>query len=178
MAKSAKTAPQAPKSPSKTPELVPQPHGGALLSGGQKGNKGGPGRPTGALRARMFGALDEQLAVASDIASGQPVEMQEINLPDVLAHVECPSCGGGLQPKSVDDMLAKITVRGSASAGERLRALDFLARYGLGAIKAVSEDDVRSRVERTLDVIAELVTKEQYARIVPELQKIWTEKGE
>ena len=27
------------------PELVPQPHGGALLTGGVPGHKGGPGRP-------------------------------------------------------------------------------------------------------------------------------------
>lgn len=33
------------KSAAKTPDLVPQEHGGALLSGGVPGNKGGTGRP-------------------------------------------------------------------------------------------------------------------------------------
>lgn len=33
------------------PKLRPQPHGGALLSGGKSGNRGGPGRPPEYLRA-------------------------------------------------------------------------------------------------------------------------------
>src|SRR5262245_5047287 len=30
----------------RAPELIPQPHGGALLAGGKPGNKGGTGRPS------------------------------------------------------------------------------------------------------------------------------------
>jgi hypothetical protein len=40
------------KSAAKTPELVPQPHGGALLSGGLPGNPGG-GRPKDEFKSRM-----------------------------------------------------------------------------------------------------------------------------
>lgn len=35
------------------PELIPQPHGGALLAGGKPGNKGGPGRPKEELREKL-----------------------------------------------------------------------------------------------------------------------------
>jgi hypothetical protein len=35
------------------PALVEQPHGGALLSGGVPGNKGGTGRPPDEFKARM-----------------------------------------------------------------------------------------------------------------------------
>jgi len=34
----------------KRPALVPQPHGGALSTGGMPGNRGGPGRPPSQLR--------------------------------------------------------------------------------------------------------------------------------
>lgn len=34
------------------PALKPQPHGGALLAGGMRGNRGGPGRPAERLRVR------------------------------------------------------------------------------------------------------------------------------
>lgn len=46
-------------------ELIPQPHGGALLPGGKPGNKGGTGRPPNELRQRMrelgYVALEETL---------------------------------------------------------------------------------------------------------------------
>jgi hypothetical protein len=40
------------KTPDKTPgvELVPQAHGGAIKTGGNPGNKGGPGRPLKAFK--------------------------------------------------------------------------------------------------------------------------------
>ena len=43
----------------KAPELVPQPHGGALRTGGTPGNAGGHGRPPNAMRAVMRGNLEE-----------------------------------------------------------------------------------------------------------------------
>lgn len=44
--------------PKKMPTLIPQPHGGALLSGGVPGNKGGPGRTPNVIRQFMRGLLD------------------------------------------------------------------------------------------------------------------------
>jgi hypothetical protein len=40
-----KTTAKTTSEPTPVPSLVPQPHGGALNSGGTPGNKGGPGRP-------------------------------------------------------------------------------------------------------------------------------------
>lgn len=39
------------------PTLVPQPHGGALLTGGVPGHRGGGGRPSNALREQMRSLL-------------------------------------------------------------------------------------------------------------------------
>ncbi|HEX5520401.1 MAG TPA: hypothetical protein VFX29_01850 [Longimicrobiaceae bacterium] len=49
-----------PKKRGKRPELVPQAHGGALLAGGVKGNKGGPGRPRKEVRDDLVAILDEE----------------------------------------------------------------------------------------------------------------------
>lgn len=52
------------------PRLIPQAHGGALLSGRVKGGKGGPGRPSNELRAQLreglAGAVPSILAAAAD----------------------------------------------------------------------------------------------------------------
>lgn len=47
------------------PVLVPQPHGGALLSGGQRGQTPGPGRPKEHIRATMRQKLDEEMIQAT-----------------------------------------------------------------------------------------------------------------
>jgi hypothetical protein len=88
----------------------------AFRKGGKQGpgrgpQKGAPnaGRPPSALRAQMRGALAERMAVALDIADGKPV--QRLKLPtgeETEAHI-------------------------SASPADRLRALEFLAKYGLGS---------------------------------------------
>ena len=70
-------------------ELVPQPHGGALASGGYQGNRGG--RPPSQFRRRMRGSLEERLHIAEEIADD----------PD-------------------------------GRPADRIRALEFFAKYGLG----------------------------------------------
>lgn len=61
--------PVTPKSPVKTPAIVPmraQPHGGALRSGGT--NRGGPGRPPSAVRETARTLYDERLPILAAIA--------------------------------------------------------------------------------------------------------------
>lgn len=82
------------------PVLIPQPHGGALLSGGEPGHKGGGGRPPSEIRARMRGSLAERIKIAEEIADA-------------------------------DD----------SSDSDRLRALDFLAKYGLGTKQEITGKD-------------------------------------
>ena len=60
-----------------TPDRIPQPHGGALLSGGLPGNRGGIGRPPSALRERLRGSFDERVGVLEQIADDQAADPQD-----------------------------------------------------------------------------------------------------
>lgn len=90
------------------PAQVRQPHGGALYAGGVPGHRGGPGRPPSVLRELLRGSFAERLAVLEAIADGQPVV--RVRLPD------------GTETETLV----------SASPADRLRALDLMAKYGLG----------------------------------------------
>lgn len=46
---------------------IPQTHGGALLPGGVKGHKGGPGRPPAEIRLRCAESFDKHVLVAERI---------------------------------------------------------------------------------------------------------------
>ena len=46
---------------------IPQPHGGALNSGGTPGNKGGPGASPSELRARLRGSVEERVKIIEEI---------------------------------------------------------------------------------------------------------------
>lgn len=110
------------KSPGKTPvknkgELVPQPHGGALRRGSRKGNTPGTGRPPSVIREQLRGSFADRIAILEAIASGEAVE--KVRFPD------------GTESE----------VMKSASVSDRLKALDLLAKYGLGTKQEVTGED-------------------------------------
>lgn len=86
-------------------KLIAQPHGGALLEGGLAGNRGGTGRPPSALRQLCRDALGHRLSLLEEILDGAVVK-------------KCPCCDHEFQ----------LVVR----PADRLRALELLAKYGLG----------------------------------------------
>jgi hypothetical protein len=59
---------ETPKLAGELPKLIEQPHGGALLSGGVPGHKGGGGRPASEVRARCMGSFAERIKVLEEIA--------------------------------------------------------------------------------------------------------------
>lgn len=61
----------------------------------------------------------------------------------------------------------------NAEVGDRIKAIDMLAKYGLGAMKEVSVENVRDRVQATLGVIRQQVSPEQAETIFAELRPIW-----
>jgi hypothetical protein len=63
----------------KTPDddLIPQPHGGALLSSGRQGNKGGSGRPPKLIRAKCAAAFEARIHVAEQLAEDVSVRAQD-----------------------------------------------------------------------------------------------------
>lgn len=60
------------------------------------------------------------------------------------------------------------------TATERLKALDLMARYGLGTTRDVSVEDIRDRLTATLAAIRKLVPCPEAERLVAELRGIWT----
>lgn len=132
--------------------LVVQPHGGALKTGGNPGNRGGSGPPPSALRDRLRGAMADRIPVIEQIADGEAMVRKEFRVIDVLRHVHCPKCGGGLAMNVTDAIEAmSITVLGktSPSSRDRISAIDLAAKYGLGTKDEISvvSADVQSRLE-------------------------------
>jgi hypothetical protein len=60
------------------------------------------------------------------------------------------------------------------TATERLKALDLMARYGLGTTRDVSVEDVRDRLTATLAAIRRHLPIPEAERLVAELRGIWT----
>jgi hypothetical protein len=151
-------------------------NGGTLLTGGKHGNKGGLGQPTSALRQHMVGSLESRIHIAEDIADGRPVQKARFKPLDLIPYVVCANCGESqVKPKNLEDALfAEVEVEVSAAPKDRIAALDFLAKYGMGTIKEISVDNVRARLERTLDIIQQLVSPEQFLRIVKDVQPVWS----
>lgn len=132
--------------------LVVQPHGGALKTGGNPGNRGGSGRTPSALRDRLRNSMAERIPVIEQIADGEAIVRTEIRVIDVMRHVLCPKCGGPLELITKDPLEAMgLTILGrtSASPRDRISAIDLAGKYGLGTkdeITVVSAD-VMSRLE-------------------------------
>jgi hypothetical protein len=115
------------------PELIPQPHGGALLSGGTPGQKGGPGAPPSVLRSRLQGSLAERIKLLEAIA---------------------------------DDP--------TTPPRDRIRAIDVLARYGLGvAAGELTTEDIRERLSKTLDVIRHELSPDEAEHLMRRIEPIW-----
>jgi len=133
-------------------ELVPQKHGGALLKGGVPGHRGGTGRPPSEIRERLRGSLSDRVSVLEEIAD-RPRE----------ANVTCPECG------------SEVAVNPPANDGDRIRAIDTLAKYGLGTLKEVSVDQVQDRLRTTLAIIRDRLDEHVAEGLINELRGAWRE---
>jgi hypothetical protein len=103
--------------------LVAQRHGGALLPGGRRGNRGGPGKLPSRVRQASLAAFAQRLPVLKGIADGVVVEIDEQGAYRVA----------------------------SPTPRDRVAALKVLAELGLGA--QVHAADVRERLTAQLQVI-------------------------
>ena len=107
------------------PVLVPQPHGGALLTGGQKGQTPGPGRPPSEIRRTLRKRFDEQIPILLEIAKNP-----------------------------------------EAKETDRIRAIDLLAKYGLGEEKGWSHDLVAALVRELADTIERHVSDKETLKLI------------
>lgn len=145
---------------------MPQPHGGVLVAGAGGGRENGlkGGRPPSELRKRLVGALADRVQVAEAIADGAPVKRAHIPLATVLRYATCPTCGDALKKRAEvpDGDVALVSLEGleSATPSDRIKALDLMAKFGLGTKDEVSvvSPDVRLRLERTVQLIAQQET--------------------
>lgn len=139
------------KKAEKPKDLVPQPHGGALLRGGSPGNRGGFSLPS-VVRSTARERWADRIPMLTAIADGEPINKVSVPLSAVLEHAKCPSCKGPLKPA---DARATVMIEGqaSASAGERVRAMSEMSRVGFGP--TLTHDDVRERVRAMLQILSE-----------------------
>lgn len=60
------------------------------------------------------------------------------------------------------------------SAADRLRALDLLARYGLGTTRELSVEDVKERLAATIAAVRALVPASHAESLLIKLREVWT----
>ena len=88
-----------------TVERIPQKHGGALLAGGQPGNRGGLGKPPSALRERLRGSLEQRIEVLEEIADNpDALDRDRIKAVDILGKYGL----GTLRELSVEDVRERL----------------------------------------------------------------------
>jgi len=133
-----------------SPSLVPQKHGGALLTGGLPGNSGGSGRQASLVREAMREALSSRVVVLEDIADGRAIRRVKVG-------------------KTGEEVEAWV----SPEPGDRIRALDVLAKYSIGVATDVTVDLVRDRLVQTIAAIRRGLPANLAAPLLAELQEIW-----
>jgi hypothetical protein len=62
----------------------------------------------------------------------------------------------------------------NVAPGDRTRAVDTLAKYGLGQMVQVGMDDVRGRLRATLELLRETLPEDEFTTLVHNLKEIWT----
>ena len=132
-------------------KLIPQKHGGALLAGGKKGLKGGPGRPRSVIREKLSGVMDEH---------GVGV-LEEILAAPRQVTVTCNKCSHTQE------------VKPPSSDADRLRGVDIAGKYSIGVIQTIDAEQVRARLEQTLDLIEEQLKPEDAQRLRGALREVW-----
>lgn len=99
------------------PVLVPQPHGGAIYSGGVPGHEGAGGRPKSTVREKCKAGFEAALPYITRIATGKTGDAIDALIPN---------------------------------AGESIRAVDVLGKYGLGEAKVIVPDELYDIVAKVL----------------------------
>jgi len=71
-------------------------------------------------------------------------------------------------------VLEEIADNPESNPGDRIRAVDLLAKYGLGAATELTADAVRERLTSTLTLLREAIPAEALNSLLPRLRTIWT----
>ena len=137
------------------PTKIPQPHGGALLSGGMPGHDGSnAGRRPSWVRDACLQAFAARVPRLGRIADGV-VPMTEA----------CPECGHE----------ADATAAIPPEVSDMLRAADMLGKYGLGEKGEFATDVVQGNLDRTLSVAESVMDEEAFTAFCRQVDAIWNE---
>src|SRR2546427_8351809 len=71
-------------------------------------------------------------------------------------------------------VLEEIADDDEADPQDRIRAIDTLAKYGIGTLREVSVEHVRDRLRETLQVLSEELPSKQAAHLINRLRGIWS----
>lgn len=129
------------------PDLVPQPHGGALYRGGVRGNRGNRIRQH--VRRQALNLVAQRLPVLASIADGVIVEFGETPTGE------------------------RALSLGSPSPAERTNAMRLLWEVGSSGEKQVALPEVRKRLRQQVEVIRATLAPAQADALLHALQGIW-----
>lgn len=71
-------------------------------------------------------------------------------------------------------VLEEIADDEAADPQDRIRAVDTLAKYGIGTLREISVERVRDRLRDMLQVLREELPSEQAAHIINRLRAVWS----
>jgi hypothetical protein len=94
------------------------------------------------------------------VIDGVPMMRVKFSLASVAAHCVCANCGESqVAPASPEAHMLEVEVMTSATVGDRIRAMDLLAKYGLGTsneekIEVRDGDNIPTAAERSARTLA------------------------
>jgi hypothetical protein len=129
-----------------TPQLIPQPHGGALYRGGVKGNAGN--RLRGRVRRQALHLVAQRLPQLAHVADGVVIEWTE------------------------DALGQRVPVLTSPTPGERTAAMRLLWDVAQSG-QSVNMPEVKKRVKQQVEVIRSTLPPDQAETLLHALGEIW-----
>jgi hypothetical protein len=121
-------------------ELVVPEHGrGKIWQGAPANPVAGTGRPPSAIREQLRGSFSERVKILEKIADGI-VTLRLVGC--------CEECGHEGEPLTADEIKAALP-----QIADRIKAIDMLAKYGLGTRQEVTGPDGEAlfKVYRNID---------------------------
>lgn len=92
---------------------------------------------------------------------------------DVTLRQTCEHCGKEPVERSDRQWLDDVLKRVRTAVGEQLKALDLMAKYGMGTEKHITTDDVRERLAGQLEDIRAELDPETAERLIARIEKRW-----
>lgn len=113
-----------------------------LVPGAGRGpKKGEGGRPPSLIRQQLRGTFTERIGFLNSVIDGVPMLRMRIPLRSLGPHCVCANCGEReIQADSPESAVIEVEVMASASINDRLKAMDMLAKYGLGTSNEIHDD--------------------------------------